>query len=81
MHIAEALGYEFRLLKEVQQINTSQIERFLKKIHETLWIVKDKTVGVLGLAFKAEHGRHAPGCAIIGSYPSAAERRRENSRL
>src|SRR5271156_913080 len=32
VHIAEALGYEFRLLKEVQQINSDQIERFLKKV-------------------------------------------------
>ena len=52
VHIAEALGYEFHLLKEVQKINSSQIERFLKKVHDTLWIVKDKTIGVLGLAFK-----------------------------
>ncbi len=28
------------------------MERFLKKISDTLWVVKGKTLGVLGLAFK-----------------------------
>ena len=28
------------------------MERFAKKILETLWVAKDKTLGVLGLAFK-----------------------------
>jgi UDPglucose 6-dehydrogenase len=50
--ISEQLGYDFRLLKEVQQINTDQMVRFLKKITDTLWVLKDKTIGVLGLAFK-----------------------------
>ncbi len=50
--IAEQVGYEFRLLKEVQQINAGQMDRFVKKIVDTLWVLKDKTIGVLGLAFK-----------------------------
>lgn len=50
--ISEQLGYDFRLLKEVQNINADQMERFTKKIVETLWVLKDKTIGVLGLAFK-----------------------------
>jgi UDPglucose 6-dehydrogenase len=50
--ISEQLGYDFRLLKEVQHINADQMERFVKKITDTLWVLKDKTIGVLGLAFK-----------------------------
>ena len=50
--IAEQVGYDFRLLKEVQHINAAQMERFVKKILDTLWVLKDKTIGVLGLAFK-----------------------------
>jgi len=50
--IAEQIGYDFRLLKEVQHINTVQMDRFVKKIQDTLWVLKDKTIGVLGLAFK-----------------------------
>jgi UDPglucose 6-dehydrogenase len=67
IHIAEALGYDFRLLKAVQQVNAGQIQHFLKKIHDTLWIVKDKTIGVLGLAFKpnTDDMRLAPSLEII----------------
>jgi len=50
--ISEQLGYDFALLKEVQRINAGQMERFIKKITATLWVLKDKKIGVLGLAFK-----------------------------
>jgi UDPglucose 6-dehydrogenase len=50
--IAEQVGYDFRLLREVQSINAQQMERFVKKIADTLWVLKDKRIGVLGLAFK-----------------------------
>jgi UDPglucose 6-dehydrogenase len=40
------------LLEEVQRINAGQMDRFVKKITDTLWVLKDKTIGVLGLAFK-----------------------------
>ncbi len=50
--IAEQLGYDFGLLREVQRINTTQMDRFIKKIADTLWVIKDKRIGVLGLAFK-----------------------------
>jgi UDPglucose 6-dehydrogenase len=50
--ISEQVGYDFGLLKEVQKINAEQMNRFVKKIADTLWVLKDKTIGVLGLAFK-----------------------------
>ncbi len=50
--IAEQIGYDFKLLKEVQTINANQMERFVKKITDTLWVLKEKKIGVLGLAFK-----------------------------
>ena len=50
--ISEQVGYDFRLLREVQHINALQMERFVKKITDTLWVLKEKTIGVLGLAFK-----------------------------
>jgi UDPglucose 6-dehydrogenase len=52
IRISTDLGYDFRLLKEVERINVDQRERFLKKLRESLWILKDKKIGVLGLAFK-----------------------------
>ena len=50
--IAEQIGYDFKLLKEVQRINSDQMDRFIKKITDTLWVLKDKKIGVLGRAFK-----------------------------
>jgi UDPglucose 6-dehydrogenase len=50
--IAEQVGCDFSLLKEVQQINAAQMKRFVKKIADTLWVLKDKQIGILGLAFK-----------------------------
>ena len=52
INIAEQIGYDFRLLREVQRINADQMDRFVKKITDTLWVLKDKKIGVLGLAFK-----------------------------
>ena len=52
IRISDELGYDFGLLKEVQKINEAQMSRFLKKITDTLWGLKGKTIGVLGLAFK-----------------------------
>jgi UDPglucose 6-dehydrogenase len=52
IRISDELGYDFRLLKEVEAINHEQKERFLKKVRETLWVLRQKKIGVLGLAFK-----------------------------
>ena len=52
IRISDDLGYNFHLLKEVEAINHGQKERFLKKIRETLWVLRHKKIGVLGLAFK-----------------------------
>lgn len=65
--ITEELGFNFELLKIVERINREQRGRFVKKIEETLWIVKDKVIGVLGLAFKpnTDDMRSAPALDII----------------
>ncbi len=52
--ISRELGYEFRLLSEVKNINGEARERFIKKVQEELWIVKGKKLAVLGLAFKPD---------------------------
>jgi UDPglucose 6-dehydrogenase len=50
--IAEQLGTPFTLLKEVEKINTRQLDRFLDSIREALWVLKDKHITVWGLSFK-----------------------------
>lgn len=65
--IAEKLGYDFTLLKEVERINLSRIEVVLRKLKEALWILKGKRIGVWGLAFKPDTDdiREAPAIKII----------------
>jgi len=65
--IAEQLGYDFQLLKEVQRINSNALDRFLKRLRTELWVLKDKTIGVLGLAFKpnTDDVRNAPSLELI----------------
>jgi UDPglucose 6-dehydrogenase len=52
--ISERLGTPFNLLKEVQRINNTQKERFLKAIRETLWVLREKRIAVWGLTFKPD---------------------------
>jgi len=52
--IAEELGTPFNLLKEVEQINSNQLERFIKKIKDSLWVLKNKPIAVWGLTFKPD---------------------------
>ena len=54
IHISEQLGVPFTLLKEVQRINASQKERFLKPIRDTLWVLREKKIAVWGLTFKPD---------------------------
>jgi UDPglucose 6-dehydrogenase len=67
--IARKLGYEFDMLKAVKDINESQKIGFVRKIEDALWIIKGKTVAVLGLAFKpnTDDMRFAPSIDIINA--------------
>jgi UDPglucose 6-dehydrogenase len=67
--IAEKNGYEFKMLKEVQAINKSQRQHFIRKIHDTLWVVKDKQIAIWGLSFKpnTDDMREAPSIDVINS--------------
>jgi UDPglucose 6-dehydrogenase len=65
--ICEKLGYNFELLKSVKEINEGQKSFILKKLKDSLWIIKDKTISVLGLSFKPDTDdiRNAPSLDII----------------
>lgn len=88
--VAREHGYDFRLLDEVMRINEDQRQRFLRKIHNALWTLRGKRLGVLGLAFKGgtDDIRESPalfivqtllreGCIIRAYDPAATERARE----
>ncbi len=67
VHIGEELGVNFDFLREVEKINTNRIRVFVDKIKNALWILKDKKIAVLGLAFKPETDdlRNAPSIRVV----------------
>ncbi|MCX5697905.1 MAG: UDP-glucose/GDP-mannose dehydrogenase family protein [Candidatus Omnitrophica bacterium] len=67
IHISEKIGYDFKLLKNVREINSQQQQLLLHKLKEHLWILKDKFIGVLGVSFKPDTDdiRNAPSIDIV----------------
>ncbi len=65
--ISRKLGYDFQILKAVRDTNQEQGAYVLQKIKDALWIIKDKTIAVLGLAFKPDTDdlRNSPSIALI----------------
>lgn len=49
---AEYLGYDFKMLKEVEEINSTQTIHFVDRIEKRIGGFSGKRIGLLGLAFK-----------------------------
>ncbi len=67
IRLSEKSGYDFNLLKAVRTTNEEQKSAFVRLIEDKLWIIKGKTIGVLGLAFKpnTDDMRNAPSVDIL----------------
>src|SRR5438105_3027867 len=67
IQLAERSGVDSGMLKEAERVNKRRIDLFMEKIRQALWVIKDKQVGVLGLAFKANTDdiRFAPSLEVI----------------
>lgn len=67
IQVAQHAGVDFALLKEAERVNKSRVDVFLEKVRRALWVVKDKQVGLLGLAFKpnTDDIRFAPSLDVI----------------
>lgn len=89
-HVAEQMGVDFSLLREVEKINAEQRRRFFQKVRSALWTFRGKRLGVLGLAFKGgtDDIRESPAIdivrqllhegAVVTAYdPAAIERAKE----
>ncbi len=65
--LAERSGVDFGLLKEAERANKRRIDQFVEKVRRALWVIKDKQIGVLGLAFKprTDDIRFAPSLEVI----------------
>jgi UDPglucose 6-dehydrogenase len=67
VHLAEQWGVDFAMLREAEKINKKRIDRFFEKIRSALWVIKEKRIAVLGLAFKpnTDDIRFAPAIDLI----------------
>jgi UDPglucose 6-dehydrogenase len=87
--LADRAGIEFGLLKEAERVNKQRIDRLLEKLKKALWVMKEKQIGVLGIAFKpnTDDIRLAPamevirrllaeGCVVRATDPEAMTRAR-----
>ena len=67
IRLAEQKGVNAGILKEVECANLRRVDNFLQKLGDALWVVRGKTIAVLGLAFKpnTDDIREAPSLRII----------------
>jgi UDPglucose 6-dehydrogenase len=67
IQIAKEAGYDFRLLEEVARVNEGQREVLLRHLKDALWVLRNRTITVLGLSYKAntDDVREAPAIPII----------------
>lgn len=67
IHLAGTVGVDFDILKAAERVNKQRIERFFEKVQQALWVIKDKRVAVLGLAFKGNTDdiRFSPAVEVV----------------
>ncbi|MGO9642509.1 MAG: UDP-glucose dehydrogenase family protein, partial [Candidatus Acidiferrales bacterium] len=67
IHLADQVGVDLGLLKEAERVNRQRIERLMEKVRHHVWVVKEKQIGLLGLAFKpfTDDIRLAPALEVI----------------
>ena len=66
LHTAREYGYSGKLLQAALDVNAAQRQMVIQKLQEKLFILKGRTVGLLGLAFKPDTDdlRDAPSLHI-----------------
>jgi UDPglucose 6-dehydrogenase len=66
LHTAREYGYQSRLLEASLEVNRAQRQLAIQKLQEKLFILKGRTIALLGLAFKPETDdlRDAPSLQI-----------------
>jgi len=66
LHTAREYGYSSRLLEASIEVNNAQRQMVIQKLQEKLYILKGRTIGLLGLAFKPDTDdlRDAPSLHI-----------------
>lgn len=67
VQIAESHGYDFKIVREVIEVNSYQRHRMVEKIDHALRGIEGKTIGILGISFKPNTNdiRESPAVYII----------------
>ncbi|MBW2027588.1 MAG: UDP-glucose/GDP-mannose dehydrogenase family protein [Deltaproteobacteria bacterium] len=67
VRLAEAHGYQFRIVKSVIEVNEEQHKRMVEKVKRVLGGLEGKLLGILGLTFKpnTDDIRESPAIKII----------------
>lgn len=67
IRLSERAGMDFALLKEAERVNEQRVDHLLEKIRHALWVIQEKEIGVLGLAFKpnTDDIRFSPAVGLI----------------
>lgn len=67
LYTAQQYGYELKLVKAAREVNYHQRKLVVQKLQNQLKVLRGKTVGILGLAFKpnTDDVRDAPAIDII----------------
>jgi UDPglucose 6-dehydrogenase len=65
-HLANQLGYDFGLLREVAKINDDAVDAAVDKIRDALWNLEEKRIALWGLSFKpgTDDVRFSPALAL-----------------
>ncbi len=68
IRLGERAGLDVSLLRDAELINKRRIDAFVAKASQALWTLKNKRIGVLGLAFKpnTDDIRFSPAVELIG---------------
>jgi len=67
VRLAEEAGYPLNILRQVQEINRGQKAHLMRKLRGELWVLEEKTIAVLGLAFKpgTDDVRESPALTFV----------------
>ncbi|HEV3278650.1 MAG TPA: UDP-glucose/GDP-mannose dehydrogenase family protein [Terriglobia bacterium] len=67
IYLGEEHGAPCGVLRAVEEVNLRRIEVFMDKLRHALWVMRGKTVAVLGLAFKplTDDIRESPALRVV----------------
>lgn len=76
IRMGEERGLDVALLRAVEEINRRRVDRLVAKVEQAVWVLRGKTVGILGVAFKpgTDDIREAPALKVMERLLAAGAR-------